>query len=204
MIRILIAEDMPILRQALASLLKLESDFEVVAEVSCGDAIVSTALETNPDIALLDIDLPCQDGIIASACLRRKLPECRSIILTNIGNPTNLRRALKAGASGFLLKDTDPNQLANTIRSVASGGQIIDPGLAVATILGEDSPLSNRETEVLKLTASGEDIPSIARKLFLSAGTVRNYLAWTPCASPRSPDGCSGTPRCSALPPCAT
>lgn len=179
MIRILIAEDMPILRQALASLLKLESDFEVVAEVSCGDAIVSTALETNPDIALLDIDLPCQDGIIASACLRRKLPECRSIILTNIGNPTNLRRALKAGASGFLLKDTDPNQLANTIRSVASGGQIIDPGLAVATILGEDSPLSNRETEVLKLTASGEDIPSIARKLFLSAGTVRNYLAST-------------------------
>ena len=97
MIRILIAEDMPILRQALASLLKLESDFEVVAEVSCGDAIVSTALETNPDIALLDIDLPCQDGIIASACLRRKLPECRSIILTNIGNPTNLRRALKQG-----------------------------------------------------------------------------------------------------------
>jgi two-component system response regulator DesR len=176
-LRILLAEDMLMLRRALVALLELQEDFAVVAEVECGDDIVPTALRVRPDVAVLDIDLPGIDGIRAAAVLHEQLPECRTVILTNLGRPGNLRRALDAHVSGFLLKDTDPERLAGAIREVAQGGQVVDPHLAMATLKAGDGPLSSRESEVLRLAADGEEIPDIARTLFLSSGTVRNYLS---------------------------
>ncbi|MFI6982133.1 DNA-binding response regulator [Embleya sp. NPDC050154] len=179
MVRVLLAEDMLMLRRALVSLLELEPDIEVVAEVDCGDLILPVALEVRPEVAVLDIDLPGLDGIRAARLLHERLPECRTVILTSLGRPGNLRRALAAHASGFLLKDADPDQLAAAIRAVAAGEQVIDPQLAVATLQAAENPLSARETEVLRLAAEGVDVPEIARGLFLSAGTVRNYLTTT-------------------------
>lgn len=176
MLRVLLAEDMLMLRRALVSLLELEEDIDVVAEVESGDDIVPKALEVRPDIAVLDIDLPGIDGIRAAARLHEELPECGTVILTSLGRPGNLRRALDAHVRGFLLKDSDPAQLAEAIRSVAAGQQVIDPHLAVATLQAAESPLTPREGQVLRLAADGDDIADIARKLFLSAGTVRNYL----------------------------
>lgn len=164
------------LRRALVSLLELEPDIEVVAEVDSGDQIVPVALRKRPDVAVLDIDLPGMDGIRAAEILHEKLPECRTIILTSLGRPGNLRRALQAHATGFLPKDADPDQLAAAIRSVNAGRQVVDPQLAVATLQAEENPLSAREMEVLRLISEGENILEIARALFLSAGTVRNYL----------------------------
>ncbi|WP_415949091.1 response regulator transcription factor [Streptomyces sp. KLOTTS4A1] len=177
MVRVLLAEDMPMLRRALVSLLELQEDIDVVAEVESGDAILPKALEVRPEVAVLDIDLPGMDGIRAAALLHEELPKCRTVILTSLGRPGNLRRALSAHASGFLLKDADPDQLAGAIRDVAAGRQVIDPQLAVATLQAGDGPLTERETEVLRLAADGEEVPAIARTLFLSSGTVRNYLA---------------------------
>ncbi|MFF1923582.1 DNA-binding response regulator [Streptomyces sp. NPDC058221] len=176
MIRVLLAEDMLMLRRALASLLELEPDIEVVAETDNGDQVVPLALACRPDVAILDIDMPGIDGIEAAARLHEELPECRTAILTTLGRPGNLRRALAAHASGFLLKDTDPDRLSAAIREVAAGGRVVDPELALNALQNGESPLSSRETEVLRLAAQGEDVPAIARKLFLSAGTVRNYL----------------------------
>ncbi|MEU1849661.1 response regulator transcription factor [Streptomyces sp. NPDC019990] len=176
MIRVLLAEDMVMLRRALASLLELESDIEVVAETGNGDQVLPLALEHRPDVAVLDIDMPGIDGIEAAGLLHRNLPSCRTAILTTLGRPGNLRRALEAHASGFLLKDTEPARLAAAIREVAAGGRVVDPELALSALQAGESPLSARETEVLRLAAQGEDVPEIARALFLSAGTVRNYL----------------------------
>ncbi|WP_133912235.1 response regulator transcription factor [Streptomyces sp. NBC_00582] len=176
MIRVLLAEDMVMLRRALASLLELETDIEVVAETGNGDQVLPLALEHRPDVAVLDIDMPGIDGIEAAGLLHEKLPECRTAILTTLGRPGNLRRALAAHASGFLLKDTEPARLAAAIREVAAGGRVVDPDLALSALQAGESPLSARETEVLRLAAQGEEVPAIARALFLSAGTVRNYL----------------------------
>lgn len=165
------------LRRALVALLELQEDIEVVAEVDSGDAILPKALEVRPDVAVLDIDLPGMDGIRAAALLHEELPQCRTVILTSLGRPGNLRRALLAHASGFLLKDADPDQLACAIRDVAAGRHVIDPQLAVATLQADEGPLSARETEVLRRAADGEEVSEIARALFLSSGTVRNYLA---------------------------
>ncbi|MFH8620208.1 DNA-binding response regulator [Streptomyces sp. NPDC017979] len=176
MVRILLAEDMLMLRRALVSLLELQPDIEVVAEVGAGDQILPAALAVRPDVAVLDIDLPGIDGIQAAAQLHEQLPQCRTMILTSLGRPGNLRRAIQAHVSGFLLKDADPDELAAAIRSVAAGEQVIDPQLAVATIQAAENPLTARETEVLRLVSEGEDIPEIARRLSLSPGTVRNYL----------------------------
>ncbi|MEU8891935.1 response regulator transcription factor [Streptomyces sp. NPDC048442] len=177
MVRVLLAEDMPMLRRALVALLELQEDITVVAEVGSGDGILPKALEVRPDVAVLDIDLPGMDGISAAALLRDALPQCRTVILTSLGRPGNLRRALLAGACGFLLKDADPDQLACAIRDVAAGRQVIDPQLAVATLQAGEGPLTVREAEVLRRAADGEEVPEIARALFLSSGTVRNYLA---------------------------
>ncbi|MEU9609646.1 response regulator transcription factor [Streptomyces sp. NPDC048057] len=176
MVRILLAEDMLMLRRALVSLLELQPDIEVVAEVGAGDQILPAALAVRPDVAVLDIDLPGIDGIQAAAQLHEQLPQCRTMILTSLGRPGNLRRAIRAHVSGFLLKDADPDELAAAIRAVAAGEQVIDPQLAVATIQAAENPLTARETEVLRLVSEGEDIPEIARRLSLSPGTVRNYL----------------------------
>ncbi|GAA2422254.1 MULTISPECIES: response regulator [Streptomyces] len=176
MIRILLAEDMNMVRGALVALLNLESDLDVVAEVERGDEIVDTALKCRPDVAIIDIDLPGLDGLTAAARLRERLPECRTLILTSLGRPGTLRRALSAQVSGYLLKDAPPKQLAEAVRRVAAGQRAIDPQLAVAAWGGTENPLTERENEVLKLAAEGAEAPEIARLLHLTTGTVRNYL----------------------------
>ncbi len=176
MIRILIAEDMHMLRRALVTLLELEDDMEVVAELSSGNEIVPAAQVVRPDIAILDVDLPGTDGITAAQALYTAVPECRTLILTSLGRPGNLRRALAAHASGFLLKDAEPAQLATAIRSVMAGGRPIDPQLALAALDSDACPLTEREVEVLRLAGDGAEPAEIAERLYLSAGTVRNYL----------------------------
>ncbi|MFI0738580.1 response regulator transcription factor [Streptomyces sp. NPDC021100] len=176
MIRILLAEDMHMVRGALVALLDLEPDIEVVCQLERGDEIVEAALRHRPDVAVIDIDLPGTDGLTAAAELRERLPECRTLILTNLGRPGTLRRALAAHVSGYLLKDAPPDELAAAIRRVAKGQRSIDPELALAAWGGVESPLTARETEVLCLAAEGAEAGEIASRLHLSAGTVRNYL----------------------------
>ncbi|MEU7061139.1 response regulator transcription factor [Streptomyces sp. NPDC046197] len=175
-LKILLAEDVHMIRGALVALLELEPDLEVVAEVDRGDCIVRTALETRPDVAVIDVDLPGTDGLTAAADLHEQLPSCRTLILTSLGRPGTLRRALSAHVTGFLLKDSPPDQLALAVRSVAAGRRVVDPQLALAAWDCADNPLSARELEVLRLAARGADAAEIAGCLFLSKGTVRNYL----------------------------
>ncbi|NUW34096.1 response regulator transcription factor [Nonomuraea sp. SMC257] len=177
MIRVLLAEDMRILREALAGLLDLQVDIEVVAQVETGDAIVATALATRPDVAVIDVELPGMDGLSAAALLRERLPECRTLVLTGVGRPGMLRRALSANVAGFMVKDTGPAELARAIRTVAAGGRVVDPQLAFAALAVQGSPLTDREAEVLRLTASGAEPAEIAARVGLTYGTVRNYLA---------------------------
>ncbi|MYW65870.1 response regulator [Streptomyces sp. SID8379] len=176
MIRILLAEDMHMVRGALVALLGMEDDIEVVAEVDNGSAVLPEALEHKPDVAVLDIDLPGLDGLSAAQSLHERLPGCRTLILTSLGKPGMLRRALKAKVSGFILKDAPPTQLAQAIRRVAAGERVVDPDLAVAAWEEAESPLTERELDVLRMAAKGAEAPEIARELFLSVGTVRNYL----------------------------
>ncbi|MEU1516803.1 response regulator transcription factor [Streptomyces sp. NPDC005811] len=177
MLKILIAEDMVMLRRALAELLSLESDFDVVAEVDRGDEIVPKARALRPDVAILDIGLPGMDGITAAAALCTAVPDCRILMLTGLGNPSTLRRALASRATGFLCKDANPAQLVGAIRAVAEGKRVVDPQLAVAALEEVTQPLAPRELEVLRLAAAGEGTAAIAGRLFLSTGTVRNYLS---------------------------
>ncbi|GGZ81883.1 DNA-binding response regulator [Streptomyces echinoruber] len=175
-IRVLLAEDMHMVRGALVALLNLEDDIEVVAEVSDGDQIVPQALACTPDVAVIDIDLPGTDGLTAAAHLRKVLPECKAMILTSLGRPGTFRRAVSAGVRAFVLKDAPPQQLAQAIRRVQRGERVVDPELAMAAWDSGDNPLTDRETEVLRLAADGAEAAEIARQLFLSVGTVRNYL----------------------------
>jgi two-component system, NarL family, response regulator DesR len=177
MIRVLIAEDQGMVRGALASLLRLEDDIEVVAEVDRGDQVLAAANKTRPDVALLDIEMPGLDGISAAGELAREQPETRSLILTTFGRPGYMRRALAQGASGFLLKDAPAGELAAAIRAVAAGRSAIDPTLAAAAIVEGESPLTPREHEVLAAAASHDTAADIAARLHLSEGTVRNYLS---------------------------
>ncbi|MFG2044043.1 response regulator transcription factor [Dactylosporangium sp. NPDC048998] len=177
MIRILHAEDQGMVRDALGRLLNLEPDLEVVAQASTGDEILPAALRTLPDVALLDIELPGLDGLNATAALRDALPACRVLILTTFGRPGYLRRAVEAGASGFLVKDGPVDQLAAAIRRVVAGERVIDPALAISALSAGPSPLSARERDVLIAAADGATISDIARRLHLSEGTVRNYLS---------------------------
>ncbi|MET7643295.1 response regulator transcription factor [Streptomyces sp. NPDC005426] len=175
-LRLLLAEDMNMVRGALVALLSLEDDFEVVAELERGDMIVDAALACRPDVAVIDIDLPGLDGLSAAARLKEKLPECRTLILTSLGRPGTLRRALTAQVNGYLLKDAPPGELANAVRRVAAGHRVIDPDLALAVWGTAETPLTERETEVLRLAAEGLEAGEIAKQLHLAPGTVRNYL----------------------------
>ena len=177
MIRILVAEDMRILRDMLVSTLNLEEDFKVVAEVADGTGVVPAALAERPDLAVLDIDMPGLDGLAAAAELHERLPACRTVILTVLGHPGQLRQALAAHVSGFLVKDAPSDQLIGVLRRVAAGERVVDPKLALATLEMAESPLSAREAEVLRRFAAGAEPAEIAAELFLSNGTVRNYLA---------------------------
>ena len=177
MIRLLIADDQALVRGALAALLGLEHDIEVVAEVGRGDEVVDAALESTPEVALLDVDMPGLDGIAAAALLKKALPACQVLMVTTFGRPGYLRRAMQAGASGFVVKDTPARQLADAVRRVASGLRVVDPALAAETLTSGDSPLTERETDVLSAARARGSIADIARSLHLSEGTVRNYLS---------------------------
>ncbi len=177
MIRVLIAEDQAMVRGALASLLSLEADIEVVAEVDRGDLVLDAVRRAEPHVALLDIEMPGIDGIEAAALLAREAPATRSLILTTFGRPGYLRRALQSGAGGFLLKDAPAEELAAAIRTVASGERVVDPALAAAALTEGDSPLSPREHDVLAASAGHDNAAEIAAELHLSEGTVRNYLS---------------------------
>jgi two-component system, NarL family, response regulator DesR len=176
-IRVLLAEDQGMMRGALALLLGLEDDIEIVAQVSAGDEVVSAALETSPDVALLDIEMPGMDGISAARELRERLPGCRVLILTTFGRPGYLRRAMEAGASGFLVKDGPVEDLASAIRRVLSGVLIVDPALAADALKSGPNPLTPRERDVLATAADGSSVADVAHRLYLSESTVRNYLS---------------------------
>jgi two-component system response regulator DesR len=175
--RILIADDQAMIRGAFAALLGLEPDFDVVAQVGSGDQVVPQALLTRPDVALLDVQMPGLDGLAAAASLHSQLPTCRVIILTTFGRPGYLRRAMEAGAQGFLVKDAPPEQLIDAIRRVLAGLRVVDPGLAAETLSVGESPLTGRERDVLSTALSGGTVAEIAASLYLSEGTVRNHLS---------------------------
>jgi two-component system response regulator DesR len=177
MIRVLIAEDQAMVRGALASLLSLEDDIAVVAEVGRGDEVLAAARAGEPDVALLDIEMPGQDGIAAAEELHLNLPRTRTLMLTTFGRPGYLRRAIESGASGFLLKDAPAAHLADAIREVHAGRRVIDPGLAAAAIADGVNPLTERECDVLRAAAEHGTAGEIAAHLFLAEGTVRNYLS---------------------------
>ncbi len=176
-VRVLLAEDQAMVRGALAALLALEEDIEIVAEASRGDEVVPAVLDALPDVTLLDIEMPGGDGLSAAAALRERLPSCHVIILTTFGRAGYLKRAMESGAAGFLLKDAPASELATAIRRVMAGERVVDPGLAAAALSEGESPLTDREREVLAVSANGATIEDVARKLYLSEGTVRNYLS---------------------------
>jgi two-component system response regulator DesR len=176
-IRILLADDQALVRSALAALLELEDDFEVVAQVGRGDEVVAAARDQHPDVALLDIEMPGLDGLAAAAALSQEVPTCRVIIVTTFGRPGYLRRAMESGALGFVVKDAPAEQLADAIRRVWRGLRVVDPALAAATLAGGVSPLTARERDVLVAARDGATVADIAGRLFLSEGTVRNYLS---------------------------
>ena len=177
MIRVLLAEDQAMVRGALAALLTLEGDIEIVAEVGNGNDVVPAALTAKPDVALLDIEMPGCDGITAAAALHVQLPLCRILILTTFGRPGYLRKAMESGVVGFLLKDAPSAQLATAIRRAVAGERVVDPTLAMAALSEGNNPLTERERGVLAAATRGASIAEIADSLFLSEGTVRNYLS---------------------------
>ena len=176
-IRLLLADDQALVRGALAALLDLEPDLEVVAEVASGAEVVRAATEHRPDVALLDVEMPGLDGIEATRQLKQALPATRVLIVTTFGRPGFLRRALQAGADGFLVKDTPARQLAEAVRRVHSGLRVVDPVLAADSLVAGESPLTGRESDVLRAARDGASVATIAGRLFLSEGTVRNHLS---------------------------
>jgi two-component system response regulator DesR len=176
-IRLLLADDQALVRGALAALLDLEPDLRVVAQVGRGDEVVDAARAHRCDVALLDVEMPGLDGIAAAAALRAQVPGCRSLVVTTFGRPGYLRRALDAGASGFVVKDTPAEQLADAVRRVHRGLRVVDPELAVESLAVGTSPLTERERDVLQAASHGGTVADVARGLFLSEGTVRNYLS---------------------------
>jgi two-component system, NarL family, response regulator DesR len=176
-VKVLLAEDQGMVRGALAALLSLQPDIEVVAQVERGDQVVAAALEHRPDVALLDIEMPGTDGLAAAAALRQALPACRTLILTTFGRPGYLRKAMEAGAYGFLVKDGPAEELAAAVRRAAAGQRTVDPGLAAAALAEGTNPLSDREREVLTAARHGGTATDIAARLHLSEGTVRNHLS---------------------------
>ncbi|WP_405562796.1 response regulator transcription factor [Streptomyces sp. NBC_01180] len=177
MIRLLLAEDQAMVREALAALLGLEPDFEVVAQVARGDEILAAARAHAVDVALLDIEMPGMTGIEAAAQLHRELPALKVVVLTTFGRPGYLRRAMESGAHAFLVKDAPAAQLATAVRKVLDGERVIDPTLAAAALSDGANPLTDREREVLRAAADGSTNAELAAALHLSQGTVRNYLS---------------------------
>jgi two-component system, NarL family, response regulator DesR len=177
MIRVLLAEDQAMVRGALSALLSREPDIEVVAEVARGDEVVEAARSAQPDVALLDIEMPGGSGLDAAQALQKALSSCRVVILTTFGRSGYLRRAMESGAVGFLLKDAPASELAVALRRVMAGERVVDPELALAALSEGNNPLTNREREVLAAALYGASLAEIAARLYLSEGTVRNHLS---------------------------
>ncbi|QWF78591.1 response regulator transcription factor [Amycolatopsis sp. CA-230715] len=177
MIRVLLADDQALVRGALASMLRIEPDIDVVAEVGSGTEVLDAAKRTSPDIALLDVQMPGLDGLAVAAQLRHALPDCRAVICTTFSRPGYLSRAMSAGAAGYVVKDSPPEQLVNAIRRVHSGLRFIDPALAAESLANGASPLTDREADVLRATADGGTVADIAKIVGLTEGTVRNHLS---------------------------
>lgn len=176
-IRVLIADDQALVRGALAALLQMEDDLEIVAEVARGDEVVDAALAHAPDVALLDVEMPGVDGLAAARLLRDAMPSCRVLMVTTFGRPGYLKQAMASGASGFVVKDTPARQLADAVRRVHQGLRVVDPTLAAESLTQGDSPLTDRETDVLRAARDGGTVADVAAALFLSEGTVRNHLS---------------------------
>jgi two-component system response regulator DesR len=176
-VRLLLAEDQVMIREALAALLSFEGDIEVVAQVGRGDEVLQAAMDTDPDVAVLDIEMPGMDGLAAAAELKRSHPRTKVVILTTFGRPGFLRRAMESGVSGFVVKDSPADKLSQTIRRVLAGEKVIDPELAAAALADGINPLTPRERDVMEASADGGTIAEIAARLYLSEGTVRNYLS---------------------------
>ncbi|WP_182885561.1 response regulator transcription factor [Microbispora sp. H10885] len=177
MIRVLLADDQALVRGALAAMLALEPDIEVVAQVGSGEEVVDAARRSRPDVALLDVQMPGMDGLAVTADLRAALPSCRVVICTTFGRPGYFARAMENGASGFVVKDAPPEHLVDTVRRVHAGLRVVDPALAAESLASGSSPLTARERDVLRAARQGGTVAEIARSLHLSAGTVRNHLS---------------------------
>lgn len=177
MIKVLLADDQALVRGALAAMLGLESDIEVVAQVGSGAEVLPAALVAQPDVALLDVQMPGGDGLDAAAALRKALPACRVVVLTTFGRPGYLARAMRAGAAGFVVKDAPPEQLVDAVRRVHAGLRVVDPVLAAESLSSGTSPLTERERDVLLAAADGATVADMATHLHLSEGTVRNHLS---------------------------
>ncbi|HET6257257.1 response regulator transcription factor [Pseudonocardia sp.] len=177
MIKVLLADDQALVRGALAAMLGLEPDIEVVAQVGSGAEVVPAALQAAPDVALLDVQMPGGDGLDAATALRAALPTCRVVVLTTFGRPGYLARAMRAGAAGFVVKDAPPEQLADAVRRVHAGLRVVDPVLAAESLSTGTSPLTDRERDVLLAAADGATVSDVAARLHLSEGTVRNHLS---------------------------
>ena len=177
MIRLLLADDQALVRGALAALLDLEADLTVVGEAGSGEAAVALAEELSPDVVLMDVEMPGMDGIAATTLIRHTQPSVQVLMVTTFGRPGFLRRALAAGASGFVVKDSPARQLADAVRRVAAGLRVVDPSLAADSLVVGDSPLTDRETHVLREARSGATVAEIARSVHLTEGTVRNHLS---------------------------
>jgi two-component system, NarL family, response regulator DesR len=177
-IRVLIAEDKHMIRGALVALLQLEPDIEVVAELDRGDAIVDTALKSRPNVAVIDIDLPGLDGLSAAASLRERLPSCQTLVLTGLSQPGNLLRALKAHVKGFLSKDAPAAALANAIRAVAAGRRVFDPELVAVAVETGASPLTDRETAVLRAAVSGRSMSKLGARNRMDAVRIATEAGW--------------------------
>lgn len=177
MIRVVIAEDQSMVRGALVALLSLERDIEVAGDVASGADVVETVLRERPDVVLMDIEMPGMDGIAAAGAIRGHTPDCKVLILTTFGRPGYLRGAMDAGAVGFLVKDAPASQLADAIRRAMRGERVIDPELAMAALSSGPNPLTDRQREVLRLSLGGASISEMSKAMFLSEGTIRNYLS---------------------------
>ena len=177
MTTLLIADDQTMVREALAALLGMEADFEVVAQCARGSEVVPAITANRPDVALLDVDMPEPDGLTVAAMLKDKFPEVKVIIVTTYGRPGWVKWALDAGVSGFMVKDAPVDHLAEGIRRVMAGMSVIDPELVVESSMHGASPLTTRETDVLRAAADGASVGEVAAQLYLSVGTVRNRLS---------------------------
>jgi two-component system response regulator DesR len=176
-IRILLAEDQHLIRGALLALISLEPDMQVVADLDSGDDVVATARRLRPDVAVLDIEMPGTDGLTAAARLSTELPETKVLILTGLGHPGHLSRALEAHVGGFMRKNAPSEELADAVRRVAKGQRFLDPALVETALQAGANPLTEREADVLRAAADGGTTAEIGRALFLSPATVRNYLS---------------------------